>query len=99
MDDMTLNAARASAAANIVALQENKPDPENHAMGAFLDLAQADKNCYDSSELILHAKLRLDLGRGAGVAFTDGPAEQIERRSGNTRQQICSPCRVLIYLQ
>jgi hypothetical protein len=59
LDDMSLNAARASAATTIVALQEDKSDPKNHAMSDFLDLAQAEKNCYDISELILHPTLRL----------------------------------------
>jgi hypothetical protein len=58
LDDMSLNAARASAATTIVALEENRSDPNNHAMNDFLSLAQAEKNCYDISELLLHATLR-----------------------------------------
>jgi hypothetical protein len=57
LDDMSLNAARASAVTMIVALQ-NKTDPKNHAMEDFQNLAQAEKNCYDISELLLHATLR-----------------------------------------
>lgn len=58
LDDMSLNAARASAAATLVALKEDRTDPKNHAMDDFVSLAQAEKNCYDISELLLHATLR-----------------------------------------
>ena len=59
LDDMSLNGARASAAATLVALEENDSDPNNHAKIDFVSLAQAEKNCYDISELLLHATLRL----------------------------------------
>ncbi len=58
LDDMSLNAARASAATTLVALEENRSDPANHAKDDFLSLAQSEKNCYDISELLLHATLR-----------------------------------------
>jgi hypothetical protein len=58
LDDMSLNGARASSMAMIVGMQENKANPADHAMQDFQDLAQAEKNCYDISELILHATLR-----------------------------------------
>lgn len=58
LDDMSLNAARASAMTMILALEEDKTDPKNHAMEDFQNLAQAEKNCYDISELLLHATLR-----------------------------------------
>jgi hypothetical protein len=58
LDDMSLNAARASAATTLVALREKRSDPKNHAMNDFLSLAQAEKNCYDISELLLYATLR-----------------------------------------
>ena len=58
LDDMSLNAARASAATMVVALGENKSNPKDNAMQDFIDLAQAEKNCYDISELLLHATLR-----------------------------------------
>lgn len=43
----------------MVALQEDRSDPKSHAMDDFLNLAQAEKNCYDISELLLHPTLRL----------------------------------------
>jgi hypothetical protein len=58
LDDMSLNGARASAATALVALRENQADPKNHARSDFVSLAQAEKNCYDISELLLHATLR-----------------------------------------
>ena len=58
LDDMSLNAARASAATMVVALGENKSNPKDNATQDFIDLAQAEKNCYDISELLLHATLR-----------------------------------------
>lgn len=42
----------------MIAIKENKADPQNHAMQDFQDLAQAEKNCYDISGLILPATLR-----------------------------------------
>lgn len=59
LDDMSLNGARASAVTMIVATREDRSDPKNHAMNDFQDLAQAEKNCYDISELLLHPTLRL----------------------------------------
>jgi hypothetical protein len=58
LDDMSLNAARASAATTLVALEENRSDPKNHVTIDFVSLAQAEKNCYDISELLLHSTLR-----------------------------------------
>jgi len=58
LDDMSLNAARASSMSMIVGMREDKGDSANHAIQDFQDLAQAEKNCYDISELILHATLR-----------------------------------------
>jgi len=58
LDDMTLNGARASASTMIVALSENKSNRNDHAMQDFQDLAQAEKNCYDVSELLSHATIR-----------------------------------------
>ena len=58
LDDMTLNASRASAAVTIVAMQERQSDPNNHGMVDFQALAQAGQNCYDISDLILQATLR-----------------------------------------
>jgi hypothetical protein len=58
LDDMSLNGARASAATTLVALKEDRSDPKSHAMNDFLSLAQAEKNCYDISELLLHGTLR-----------------------------------------
>lgn len=58
LDDMSLNGARASAATMLVAVQESSSDPKNHAANDLLNLAQAEKNCYDISELLLHATLR-----------------------------------------
>ena len=54
LDDMSLNAARASAAAMLVEIEGHS----NNSDHDFLALAQAEKNCYDISELILHATLR-----------------------------------------
>jgi hypothetical protein len=59
LDDMSLNAARASSMAIIVGLQQGNPDQQKHAIQDVQDLAQAEKNCYDISELVLHATLRL----------------------------------------
>jgi len=56
LDDMTLK--RASASTMIVALSENKSNRNDHAMQDFQDLAQAEKNCYDISELLSHATIR-----------------------------------------
>ncbi len=53
LDDMSLNAARASASTMLLAVGEDK-----QAMQDFQNLAQAEKNCYDSSELLLHATIR-----------------------------------------
>jgi hypothetical protein len=58
LDDMSLNGARASASTMIVAMSEDKSNPSNHAMQDFQDLAQAEKNCYDISELLFHATIR-----------------------------------------
>jgi hypothetical protein len=43
LDDMSLNAAKASAATTLVALEENRNDPNAHAMSDFQDLAQVGK--------------------------------------------------------
>jgi hypothetical protein len=59
LDDMTINATRAYAATMLVAAGESSSNPKDRAMQDFQDLAQAGKNCYDISELILHATLRL----------------------------------------
>jgi len=64
LDDMSLNAAKASSAAMLVALTEDRSIKTNHGMQDFQDLAQAGKNCYDISELIFHATFRY-------VAFED----------------------------
>jgi tRNA splicing ligase len=58
LDDMSLNAQKASAVVMIVALREDKTNRNNHAMQDFQDLAQAGKNCYDISELLFHAAIR-----------------------------------------
>jgi tRNA splicing ligase len=58
LDDMSLNGARASASTMIVAMREDRSNPSNHAMQDFQDLAQAEKNCYDISELLFHATIR-----------------------------------------
>jgi hypothetical protein len=55
---MSLNAARASAAAMIVAMTEDRTKPSDHAMQDFQDIAAAEKNIYDISELLLHATMR-----------------------------------------
>jgi hypothetical protein len=59
LDDMSLNGARASAMSMIVAMQQGSGDSNRHALEDVQDLAQAEKNCYDISELILHPTLRL----------------------------------------
>jgi hypothetical protein len=59
LDDMTINATRAYAVTMLVATEEGSSNPKDRAMQDFLSLAQAGKNCYDISELILHATLRL----------------------------------------
>ena len=59
LDDMSLNAARATAMATLVAVQAGSSDQNSHAMLDVQDLAQAEKNCYDISELLLHSTLRL----------------------------------------
>jgi hypothetical protein len=59
LDDMSLNGARASAATMIVALGEDRSNSKNHAVSDFQNLAQAEKNCYDISDLLLHPTLRL----------------------------------------
>jgi len=59
LDDMSLNAARASAIAAMVGLQGSSPDSKHRAAQDMQNLAQAGKNCYDISELILHSTLRL----------------------------------------
>jgi hypothetical protein len=58
LDDMTINATRAYAVTMLVATGEGS-STKDRAMQDFLSLAQAGKNCYDISELILHATLRL----------------------------------------
>ena len=58
LDDMSLNAARASTVVIVDALQGDAPDSKHRATQDMLDLAQAGKNCYDISEVILHATLR-----------------------------------------
>jgi hypothetical protein len=59
LDDMTINATRAYAVTMLVASGESSSNPKDRAMQDFQDLAQAGKNCYDISDLILHATLRL----------------------------------------
>jgi hypothetical protein len=59
LDDMTLNAARASAVSMVVGLQRGTPEQKHQAAQDMQDLAQAEKNCYDISELILHPTMRL----------------------------------------
>jgi hypothetical protein len=59
LDDMSLNAAKASSIAVIVGLRETSPDSRQRAGQDMQDLAQAGKNCYDISELLLHSTLRL----------------------------------------
>ncbi len=58
LDDMSLNATRASAETMLVAAGEDRANPKNHAMQDFQDLAQAGTNCYDISELLFHATIR-----------------------------------------
>jgi hypothetical protein len=58
LDDMSLNGARASAETMLLAVTEDKSDRTNHAMQDFLDIAQAEKNCYDISELLFHVTIR-----------------------------------------
>jgi hypothetical protein len=58
LDDMRLNAARASAIAVMMGLQGDSPDSRHRASQDMVDLSQSGKNCYDISELILHATLR-----------------------------------------
>jgi hypothetical protein len=58
LDDMSLNAARASAIEVMMGLQGDSPDSKHRASQDMVDLAQAGKNCYDISELILHSTLR-----------------------------------------
>jgi hypothetical protein len=59
LDDMSLNAAKASSVAVIVGLHQSTPDSQRRAGQDMQDLAQAGKNCYDISELLLHSTLRL----------------------------------------
>ena len=59
LDDMTINATRAYAVTMVVATGESSSNPKDRAMQDFQNLAQAGKNCYDISELLLHATLRL----------------------------------------
>jgi len=42
----------------LVAMREDRSDRSNHGMQDFLDLAQAGKNCYDISELLVHSTIR-----------------------------------------
>lgn len=58
LDDMSLNATGAYAQAEMVAVEENRSNPKNDAMADWQDLAQAGKNCYDISDLLLHVTLR-----------------------------------------
>jgi hypothetical protein len=58
LDDMSLNAARASEVVVITGLQTSSPVLKHSAIQDMQDLSQAGKNCYDISELILHATLR-----------------------------------------
>lgn len=59
LDDMSLNAARASAVSVVVGLQGGAADPTHRAAQDMQDFAQVEKNCFDISELILHSALRL----------------------------------------
>jgi hypothetical protein len=58
LDDMSLNAQKASAQVMLVAMLEDRTDRTNHGMQDFQDLAQAGKNCYDISELLFHSTIR-----------------------------------------
>jgi hypothetical protein len=58
LDDMSINAARASSMAMFVSVEDNSSQSKQ-ALRDFPDLAQAEKNCIDISELILHPTLRL----------------------------------------
>ena len=42
----------------LVAMSEDKTKPSDHAMQDFQDIAAAERNCYDISELLFHATLR-----------------------------------------
>lgn len=53
LDDLSLNGARASAFTMVLAVGDDKL-----AMQDFKNIAQAEKNCYDISELLLHATIR-----------------------------------------
>jgi len=58
LDDMSLNGATASASTMVVAMREDKSNRSNRVMQDFQDLAQAENNCYDISELLFHATIR-----------------------------------------
>ena len=58
LDDMSLNAAKASAVTVIVGFQGDTPDSKHRAVQDMQDLAQPGKNTYDISELMLHSTLR-----------------------------------------
>ena len=58
LDDMSLNAARATAELMLLGIQEDRSNPKSHAMDDLQSVAGAEKNCYDISELLLHATLR-----------------------------------------
>ncbi|WP_158943154.1 hypothetical protein [Granulicella sp. S190] len=58
LDDMSLNAQKASAQVMLVAMREDRSVRSNHGMQDFQDLAQAGKNCYDISELLVHSTIR-----------------------------------------
>lgn len=59
LDDLSLNGARASSVAMIVAMKDASSNSGRQALQDVQSLAQAEKNCYDISELILHPTLRL----------------------------------------
>jgi len=58
LDDMSLNAQKASAQVMLVVMREDRAHRTNHGMQDFQDLAQAGKNCYDISELLFHSTIR-----------------------------------------
>lgn len=59
LDDLSLNASKAYAMAMIVGMQEANNDAGRRALQDIQDLAQAGKNIYDISELLMHSTLRL----------------------------------------
>jgi hypothetical protein len=58
LDNMSLNAGRASTVAVFVQFQGDTPDLKHRAALDMQDISQAGKNCYDISELLLRPTLR-----------------------------------------